>query len=593
MPTGAEQRISIRDTLPLAMWSGLLAGVLEGVVFLVARDYPLINAAHKVSVDGMWLAPLLDTILWLFAGVALLPVWLLLSRFLPRQRVLQIAFVVFFAPAFVTPLIAPEVLKPYGAGVLALGVSVALVRLIGERQEQCLTRFRKSWLLAPIAIALCFTGVKTWAWAGERVALGRLPSDSSAPNVIIVVLDTVRADHLSAHGYTKTKTPNLDRIRAEGTWFSNAWATTSWSLPSQTTILYGRHSYEHGADWHEGKPRAQYPSLGEALQARGYATAAFSSNIAWIVPEYVGRGFIYFEANVWRSDLIRTAWGRRLGGALARVGRELSDTKGSSASRLHSAFTAWLDRIEGRKFFTYFCHMDVNSSGHEGLLSGRNPRTAEAIQQYDRALEELDRDIGELDAELRRRGLADNTILIVTSDHGESFGTPAGDHAPKQHMTSLYPEQLRVPLFVRWPGRIPSGARIDRTVSLQQLARTVTDLVGVNGSPFPGDSLLAPENAAARQPCVLGELRNLKGELAKQSVVCGNWQYIRNLPVDISSIRGTPDPLPDLPAEELYDLVDDPTAKNNLISVPESGAIVSKMQEELQRLTAQAKPQER
>jgi arylsulfatase A-like enzyme len=381
----------------------------------------------------------------------------------------------------------------------------------------------------------------------------RTPS-AATPNVLVIVLDTLRYDRFTRPA-EQSLTPNLDRLTENGVRFENAWATSSWSLPAQASILTGRYAHEHGADWPGLRLDGQHPTLAEFFARQGYVTGAFSGNASWVSPEYLGRGFLRFDVYLIEDLLRRTAHGRTVDRVLQEVGYHYAG-RGKKAPTLNGQFLQFLGDYRGRPFFAYLCYMDVNQGFHARRFNTyfrKLAPTHEVIEAYDLALRELDAQVGILFTELERRSLLENTLVIITSDHGESFGAEGtDDHDPSGHGTSLYPEQLQVPLFVVYAARLPPGRRVRHTVSIRAIPAMITRLLGLERSPFGGSPLpLAedPPGAPEDKTAVLATLNYDDHKL--QSVVRDHWQYIRNL----RDPRG---------GEELYDLAADPLAKVNL-----------------------------
>ncbi|MBI4589084.1 MAG: sulfatase-like hydrolase/transferase, partial [Candidatus Rokubacteria bacterium] len=221
------------------------------------------------------------------------------------------------------------------------------------------------------------------------------------------------------------------------------------------------------------------------------------------------------------------------------------------------------------------CYMDVNQAFHDRRLNPGFRRRAtrqEVIEAYEGGMRALDAEIRHLFSELDRRRLLDRTLVVITSDHGESFGAEANDHDPPDHGTSLYPEQARVPLFVVYPGKLPPGRVIARPVSTRAIAGTIVHLLGVAEAPFVGDPLLtlrAPGGPPGDPDAPL--LATLKYEGRRlQSVIWRRWQYIRDL--------GNPSK-----GDELYDLASDPLARHNLAG---THPLLGPMRERLEHLLA-------
>jgi arylsulfatase A-like enzyme len=406
-------------------------------------------------------------------------------------------------------------------------------------------RRRLVWM--PVVLAAVAVAVAGYDRLRERSAAGALAvAPTGAINVLILMLDTVRKDR-----FTSERAPNLMRLAENGVWFENAWASTSWSLPAQATVLTGRHSFEHRADFPSIALDPAVLTLGEYFKRRGYVTGAFSSNSAWIVPEHLGRGFVRFDAYILEDIVRRTVAGRISERFLAKLGLHKAG-RGKESQQLSAEFLQFVDDYEGRPFFAYLCYMDVNRTFHRRALGHtfweQRATPDEVLTTYDAAIAALDERLGEMLAQLEQRGVLSRTLIVATSDHGESFGAGTlDDHDPEGHGTSLYPEQVQVPLFVVLPGAVLPQQRIERPVSIRAIPATITALLGDSASAFPGEPLLASDATSARTP----ELATLDyGDNLVRSVIWDGWQYIA---------------YPSHPErEELFDLRTDPTAQRNL-----------------------------
>ena len=532
-----------------AIWSATIFGLLEGIVHAVARLDPRILAPGKVSNDILWVAPLANLLPFLAVGVL---AWLA-YRFGPRrlrrwpaERLAAGLFV--FGGAF-SVLFSPRIIGAVSAAVLALGLAVAAVRFVEGREARAAAWMRRRLAWIPVVLLVVGGAVALHAWVREHRASSRLAdAPANAVNVLILLLDTVREDR-----FTSDRAPNLTRLAASGVSFTNAWSTTSWSLPSQASVLTGRHAFEHGADFPGIALAPDVTTLAEYLGRRGYATGAFSSNSAWITREHLGRGFVRFDAYILEDLLRRTFSGRVAERALNRLGYHKA-TRGKEATALTAQFLRFVDDYQDRPYFAYLCFMDVNRNMHRRALGHAFWQTratpAEALATYDSAITALDAQIGDMLEELDRRGTLANTMIIVTSDHGESFGEGVlADHDPDGHGTSLYPEQVRVPLFIVMPGAAGAAPPIERVASIRQIPATIATALGDESHPFPGASLL---RAGGDEPPA--ELATLDYDDRRiRSVVWDRWQYLA-YPTDPQR-------------EELYDLGADPGARRNLRDV--------------------------
>jgi arylsulfatase A-like enzyme len=576
---GAPAENAARRALVAGAWLGLVCGFLEAAQHWIFRSYPLILTIHKVSVQIFWVAPALNMLLCLVLACGCI----LLGKVLRRWPAPFLAVLACTAVGVFGQLTLVKKIHYAGAGMAALGVAVCVTRALSSQPGGW--RFFERTLPALLLLtALIAVGVPLADRLRERAEVAALPPPASGtPNVLVIVMDTARADHLSLHGYARATTPNLDRWAQRGTVFDNAWSTTSWTLPAHASMLTGRPSYEHGTD-RGTRLDARYPVLGEFLAGRGYRTAAFSGNDIWVSPEYgFGRGFQRFRVyNTW-SLAARTVYGRKIYSFCTERLQLQHLPVRRNAATVNAELLHWLDENPGRPFFALLNYFDAHDpywplSEYEAKFAGQDPPGLvpgqelykRAINQYDALLTYLDDQMELLFSELARRGLAENTIIVLTSDHGESLG----NHGEPQHGKTLYQEVMRVHLVVVGPGRVAVARRVDAPVSLSSVPATIAGLLGWGKeSPFPGPSF-APflQPAAAAEPpggeAVLGELKAIGGVVSMKSLVNREWQFIWNADGK----------------EELFRLKDDPNQLANLAETPEGRAAVLEFREKLRAI---------
>jgi len=503
-----------------AIWTGVFWGILEGLSLLIAREFPAIRAAHKNPPSALWMAACVQTLLFLLASgpLAIVSHWFR-GRFEPKHALTlftMIGAMLFFS--------GPEVLDRLAYVMLALGAGTCVWRAFA-RTDRATMLFKRTWIPV-LALVLLAGGTTSAGWLVRlwREASTPAASTANAPDVIVIVMDTIRRDRMDLNG-DASLTPMLARRAAQGAIFANAWATSSWSLPSQATILTGRIPQQHGADWPHFRLSASVPTLAEVLRSRGYATGAFSSNDAWITPEYLGRGFNRFETYRLRDVWRRTGGGRIIGRLLRPFGWR-PDRPSKPMQTTTEEFLRFAEDQTERPIFAYLCYMDVNRAYYDRMDRGKwdPPRTIESgVSAYESALTQLDTEIERVLLALEKRGRLANTIVAVTSDHGESFGEGVGDRLPGGHGSSLYTEQVRVPLAVIAPGRVPAGTKVARPVTLTDLAGYLTFLA-VGGDPrLTGHDLLAtPAPDAASELFLTLDY----SKYSARSIVAGNLQYI-------------------------------------------------------------------
>lgn len=480
--------------------------------------------------------------------------------------------------------------------LLALGLAVQTVHWIGPRRERVLAFMRRS--LLPLAGATALAGVVAWLGGpvAERVQASRLPSNTGSPSVLLIVLDTLRADHLSSYGYDRPTSPNLDAFAAQGIRFEHAYANSSWTLPTHATLMTGLLPSEHGATVRRNRSplRAELPVLSEALAARGYLTAGFVANATWLTP-WMGlhRGFLHYES-YYHSPLDavrRSYYGRQMARRLfPRLG--IPRETRLSAPQINTALLQWIDRNPGRPFFAFLNYMEAHApnpvpSSFSGRFQGASAwskarlgakaltaeeivRREEWIGNYDTAINYLDSQLGELFEELKRRGLFEDMLIIVTSDHGEMFG----QHHLFDHGNSLYEEVIRVPLMLRLPAGAHAGRLVAQRVSLRDVPATVLSLVGATGHPLGGRSLAEFwEGPAAPPRPVIAEVDGAPFPGIPQDWPVRNG-WLKSITMEQWKLI-----LHEQGSIELFDLAADPLERNNLALQPEYKARVERLRQ--------------
>ena len=561
-----------------------------------------------VSSEIIWISPIVDTILFLTLALLCYAVARLAPR-LPAMRVF--VFLLTFLSVY-DWLTLTSRLYHRACLLLALGVAVAFTRWCGKRENTILHFWKRAapWMVAVWVLA--FATIQGGGWLGERSAVAQLPAAAAgAPNVLVIVVDTLRADHVSSYGYARPTSPNLDRLAQQGVLFENATSTCSWSLPSHVSLLTGRYQFEHGVGSVQPEPwlgwgrkgLGGFATLGEAMEQRGYRTGAFSANRTYFSRDLgFGRGFVHFE-DYFHSPgdaFVRTLYGREFAriylkrsehSLVKRVLRKFGltslldqDAEGSGsyggafgvrkrADVVNHEVMAWVDRDHQRPFFAFLNYFDV----HDPYGAPRNyPRSSwpkqTDIDGYDDGVKYVDDYIGRLMDELGRRGLANNTLVIITSDHGESLG----QHHLRTHGKALYRELIHVPLVIWYPGHAPAGMRVPRPVTNASIPATVMDLIGGGAqNAFPASSSLSrlwQTGGEEDWPDPLSELAHnaisdKEDQIAKtlvptastgamKSLVSSQWQLISH----------------ETMGDQVYDWTLDPSESNNLLPTPEGQA---------------------
>ncbi|MBZ5640068.1 MAG: sulfatase-like hydrolase/transferase, partial [Acidobacteriia bacterium] len=293
-------------------------------------------------------------------------------------------------------------------------------------------------------------------------------------NLLLVTLDTTRADRLGCYGYKRAETPRLDRLAAEGMLAEHAVAVAPLTLPSHVSILTGLYPPRHGVrDNADFRLPGVETTLAEHLKGQGYSTAAVVGSLVLSGSLGLDQGFDHYdEPGARRRPAVE--------GALA-VYRPIVERP---ASEVTDAAIAALDRIGGGPFFLWVHYYDP----HHPYTPPPPYASRFADRPYDGEIAYADAELGRLLDDLKRRGLLDRTLVVVTADHGESLG----EHGEETHGLFLYDAAIRVPLILRMHGAIPEGRRFDGLVSAVDLVPTALDLMslpplaGTQGRSFAG-----------------------------------------------------------------------------------------------------------
>ena len=356
----SEKSVTAGGIALSAAWFALFAGLTE-VAILGVRKFLL---HHTLFVDprSLWMTPVSYLGLFLVIALAVLAVRLAMGTALSlRPVVFLFATLAAFSVLF---LFHPRLHKA-AILLLALGIGTQTARLVASNAAAWngLVRRTVAALLALVVI-LC-VGWQGWHALAEGRAIAALPpARAGAPNVLLIILDTVRAWSLSLYGYPRPTTPNLDRLAKQGVVFDRAISTAPWTLPSHGSVFTGRFPHELSADW-DRPLDGTAPTLAELLRSRGYVTAGFVANTRYCIAELgLGRGFVHYEdfplslgELVLSSSLGRFITNnpvlRRVAGSY-----ELLDRK--PAATINRDFLDWLDRSPERPFFVFLNYFDAH-----------------------------------------------------------------------------------------------------------------------------------------------------------------------------------------------------------------------------------------
>ncbi len=385
-------------------------------------------------------------------------------------------------------------------------------------RSSALSRPAVRGVAAVVLAAALFTGCR-----GERAGG---PIAPRAP-VVLISIDTLRADHLPAYGYPGVATPAIDRLRKDAILFENAYTSVPLTLPSHCSILTGLPPGGHGVRDNVGYrlDTARTPTIADRLRRAGYATGA-------AVSAYVLRG----------STGLGAAFDRYDDGIEFVADQTLGELQRRAPETARAA-EPWIDAHRDRPFF-YFLHFYEPHAPYDPPEPWRS-RYRE--RPYDGEIATVDATLGELLDHLRRIGVYDRALVVLLADHGEGLG----DHGEKEHGVLLYRETIRVPLLLKLPGQGRAGAAISEPAALLDVVPTIAAVLGLDPpAGLPGRSLLdLPRGGAARR---------IYSETFYPRLHFG-WSPLAALTgARFSYIEG-PDP-------ELYDLAADPGERTNVLA---------------------------
>ncbi|MEO8201634.1 MAG: sulfatase [Gemmatimonadota bacterium] len=503
----------------LALWFGFGGGAAEVTVRLLRRF-----VRHRfmfLSDDVIWMGPVMVTILLLVAGSLL---WMFQRR---RARPLDdLLLPLFLAIATLGVLISYPRLHWSADAILALGIAYQGTRMIRRRR---LAFERLVYRTVPILIGLVLLSTAglyaTRWWVSRRDRSSPAPD---APNVLLIILDTVRGLDFKGGSLVDAYLPRLARRAEQGVRFDLAFSASSWTLPSHASLFTGRWPAEHRANWSSPLDN-RFPTLAEVLANHGYATAGFVANTSYASRETgLGRGFQHYRdyefgpGEFFRSSAILQMIGQDLG--LRRIIGWHQILGRKNADRINRQALDWLGHNQHRPFFVFLNYLDAHApylppapfdSALRALpgASGRDqerrfrstwqrklppgPIMLENRVAYAASLAYLDDRVNRLLDSLDTRGLLANTLVILGADHGEEFG----EHDAMGHGHNVFRTTVQVPLMIWRPGETPG--RVTMPVTLRDIPATVMSVTGLgSSSPFPGRSLLDPMPDSVRSELV-------------------------------------------------------------------------------------------
>jgi arylsulfatase A-like enzyme/Flp pilus assembly protein TadD len=386
----------------------------------------------------------------------------------------------------------------------------------------------RRWLSLSLSIvvlaALGFLGYRRW--------------QPRRPNVLVITIDTTRADHLGCYGFHLAHTAAIDRLASEGVRCSNAVSSAPITMPSHTSIFTGLFPPAHGVRDNGAYALGEDAvTLAERLRDAGYTTHAFVSALVLNRRYNLNQGFETYDDDLWAED-----------------DPKLFMIRERRAPKTADLFLAWLNTWKAKKtkpFFTWIHFFDP----HQPYRPSQED-LAISVSPYDAEIAGVDRQIGRIMDTLRTDGLLDDTLVIFTADHGESLG----EHGEQTHAIFVYDATVHVPLIVHYP-HLFKPAVYDGPIRSVDITPTVLDILGLKATnAMDGRTMLAPLRGKEPPPQLPQYSESLLSEVGfgmapLYAVRDGGYKYIR------------------APRPELYDLRKDPgELKNILAEEPRVGA---------------------
>lgn len=500
------------------------------------------------------------------------------------------------------PLLAFVVIA---AGVGAFVFSGVVLRRWDRRRDGLAPDEGEQWIrrlrIAAVGVVVILLGsVAVYEVRGfERISdpPAYLPHTAGKPNIILITLDAGTAGHFSCYGYSRQTTPNLDRLAQRGVQFDNAIAPSSWTLPSFASIFTGLFPHQHGADF--SSPLSErFRTIALALKSAGYQTAGFNANMAYgQASQGLARGFDRYEdgSENLRQNIVETLIGRAFTKFVYMRFYRPDRPERQRAEEINRHVFRWLSHRTGEPYFLFINYFDVHGpyfapppyTKHFGELpygvaqrakawipgtghGALNPaEKASLVAGYDNTLAYADSQIEVLMQFLAKSPDWSNTVVIITADHGETFG----EHGAFGHGMNLWRELVHVPLIIFGAG-VPAGMHVKSVVSTRNLYATILGFAegSKNGAPEPSslqNQWSGMQDSNLTSTAVVSELGTSPSIAQSQdtciSVTTPQWQWI----LDAHGHR------------QLFDWVRDPQENADLAASPDSSTVMQTLQRSL------------
>jgi len=595
---------------PLFISSGSIFLLTAAFMLNFIVQYPNFNNFGLSEIPGLALA----VFMLLISGVSAISVTV--SK---RFRFLINPWVVSFLLPGVPWLIAVPLANysmPFKAGAVTVYVVIVFTaaflfdKLRTLRTASPLNAFdlrsqvRHLLILASIAILTLLLGSRVSPLYRDNIDVASASgSKDTYPNIILIVMDTVRADHVSVYGYPGQTTPFLKDMVQSSTLYTHAVSSGDMTLSSHASIFTGLYVKQHGAfcdPWQgfgAGKPLSEkFDTIAELLEQKGYLTLGVVANNVYLTGDFkLDQGFEFYDHRAPTVLLGQSDYFYMRQGIRNMVKYFFSPDKYDQlfrrAEEINSVAFDLLGRIRGKSnpFFLFINYMDAHDpyvppAPYDRLFPGKEKgfnlseyysiarqvneqqsplpeaERNHMISQYDGGIAYIDAQLGVLITRLKEQGLFEDSLIIITSDHGEAFG----ERNFMGHGVSVYQDQTGVPLIVKYPGQ-KRGRSVEKVVSSIDILPTILDVLGAEIPRYlPGETLLQLSPGRINNPVVSesypdGDLIDMgpRFDRVEKAIYSGPYKYI-------NSTKGK---------QELYNMVDDPAEQTNLYSPDDRNSV--------------------
>ncbi len=431
---------------------------------------------------------------------------------------------------------------------------------------------------------------------------------ANRPNILLVTVDTLRADHLSVYGCETHKTPHIDGLAAEGVVFDTAYCDVSWTTPSMASVFTGTYAYRHELRSVYHRLADSQVTAAELLKTLGYNTAAVVGSFPLDSVYGLDQGFdIYddtytvpiFTDTRRPAEDVEVQWKESVTGRKREHLKIIRNKSRRTDPEVTRAALPVLEKLKNQSepFFLWVHYFGPHAV--PSLSAGREANWKKHAGSYADKVKVSDREVGTLLKALEDQGLAQNTLVIFHSDHGESLW----EHGFVGHGVYLYEDNMRIPLVVRRPGRVPGGKRFKHMVGNIDIAATILDAAGFRGDALKkmdGKSLfevinhgkrihdsvyfetyLCAHDANAEVVKIEGQ-KDLRVGICSYGVAKHPWKYVKTEYATLYDAPGR-----EIPAEarkqvnkdELYHLVKDPKELHSLAEAAKGSPVMKTLLE--------------